>query len=98
LEAVVAAVDDVLHVAAEPVEAEDEAVRVRRVVVVGDLERVLAVLAVDVDGLDAALEGVLPASRGLGGGEAGGRGEADGNARDGGHVERAECGLGTSSE
>jgi len=51
---VVIALDDVAHVSAEPVVAEDEAVGLVVLVVVGQLEGVLAVLAVDLHGLDAA--------------------------------------------
>lgn len=52
--AIVTALDDIAHVSAEPVVAEDETVGLVVLVVVGQLEGVLAVLAVDLQGLDAA--------------------------------------------
>lgn len=51
---VVTALDDVAHVSAEPVVPEDETMGLVVLVVVGQLEGVLAVLAVDLHGLDAA--------------------------------------------
>lgn len=51
---IVTALYNVAHVSAEPVVAEDETVGLVVLVVVGQLEGVLAVLAVDLHGLDAA--------------------------------------------
>lgn len=51
---IVTALDNVAHVSAEPVVAEDETVGLVVLVVVGQLEGVLAILAVDLHGLDAA--------------------------------------------
>lgn len=52
--AIVTALDDVAHISAAPVVAEDETVGLIVLVVVGQLEGVLAVLAVDLQGLDTA--------------------------------------------
>jgi hypothetical protein len=59
LETVEATLGNVVHVAITPVVAEDESVRLVVLVVVGKLEDVLALLAVDLHGLGAAGLGSL---------------------------------------
>lgn len=56
---------DIVHGAAQPVKAEDEHVTLGAVVVVGQLEDVLPVHAIDVDGLETAAGRVPAAASGV---------------------------------
>lgn len=53
---VVRVADDGVHVTVQPVQAKDEAVLALVVIVLGNTERVAALLAVDSDGVDAAVQ------------------------------------------